>query len=68
MLKVNGLIEKNELSPAYHIGGAYYLKLKDGDYETLWNNHIRGLVEEYYRGNPEGPKYIEMIHKALVEE
>ena len=68
MKKVNDAIEGCELSSAYHIGGAYFLKLRDGDYERLWNNHIRGLVEEYFRGNPDGPDYVEKIRKALVEE
>ena len=66
MKRVNDTIEQCELSSAYHIGGAYFLKLKDNDYESLWNNHIRGLVEEYYRGNPDGPGYIQKIHEALI--
>ena len=66
MKKVNDTIEECELSPAYHIGGAYFLKLRDGDYESLWTNHIKGLIEEYYRGNPDGPGYVEKIHKALI--
>lgn len=68
MNKVNQAIHECDLTPAYYIGGAYFLKLKNDDYESLWNNHIRGLVEEYFRGNPEGPNYVEKIHKALVEE
>lgn len=68
MKKVNETIEQCELSSAYHIGGAYFLKLKGDDYEGLWNNHIRGLVEEYYRGNPDGPGYIKKIHEALIAD
>jgi len=68
MKKVNDAIEQCELSSAYHIGGAYFLKLKGADYEGLWNNHIRGLVEEYYRGNPDGPGYIQKIHEALIAD
>lgn len=68
MNKVNQAIHDCDLTPAYYIGGAYFLKLKNGDYESLWINHIKGLVEEYFRGNPDGPNYVEKIHKALVEE
>lgn len=68
MGKVNNAILECELSPAYYIGGAYFLKLSGNDYETLWENHIKGLIEEYFRGNPDSPGYVEKIHKALVEE
>ena len=67
MNKVNQAIHECDLTPAYYIGGAYFLKLKGNDYESLWNNHIKGLVEEYFRGNPDGPDYVERIRKALVE-
>lgn len=67
MKKVNETIVNDcDLSSAFHIGGAYFLKLKDGDYEALWKNHIQGLVEEYFRGNPEGPSLVIKIHEALV--
>ena len=45
------------LSSAYHIGAAYFLKLKnyvrdtDGGFENLWNNHLEGLLHEYLRGS-----------------
>lgn len=68
MNKVNQAIHDCDLTPAYYIGGAYFLKLKGDDYESLWNNHIKGLVDEYFRGNPDGSNYVKKIHKALVEE
>jgi 5-methylcytosine-specific restriction endonuclease McrBC GTP-binding regulatory subunit McrB len=41
------------LNESYHIGGAYFIKLKKyhGDYEKLWNYHLRPLLHEYLRGN-----------------
>ena len=47
------------LSAAYHIGGAYFKKLKLYDYENnlpeayrqLWENHLRGVLFEYLRGS-----------------
>ncbi len=68
MKKVNQAIHDCDLTPAYYIGGAYFLKLKGDDYESLWNNHIKCLVEEYFRGNPDGTNYVEKIHRALIEE
>lgn len=40
------------LTSAYDIGPAYFLKLEqyDGDFEQLWNYHIKGVVTEYLRG------------------
>ena len=40
------------LTSAYDIGPAYFLKLEqyDGDFEKLWNYHIKGIVTEYLRG------------------
>lgn len=58
MKRLNAEISKiEELSSAYHIGAAYFLKLKnyagdaDGGFENLWNNHLEGLLCEYLRGS-----------------
>ena len=53
MNRLNKEIEKVEgLSTAYHIGPAYFLKLKNysGDFQQLWDNHLEGLLREYLRG------------------
>ena len=58
MENLNVAIEKVEgLSSAYHIGGSYFMKLKlyqnedkSYDYDSLWNNHLEGLLMEYLRG------------------
>ena len=53
MKALNSEIEKIEgLSSAYHIGPAYFLKLEnyDGDFDQLWENHLKGLLREYLRG------------------
>ena len=44
------------LNEAYHIGASYFLKLKnyDGDFGKLWEYHIKGILQEYLRGNPNG--------------
>ena len=40
------------LSSAYHIGGAYFLKLKElnGNFGLLWEYHLAPLLHEYLRG------------------
>ena len=66
-MKVNKAIEEcDNLSRAYHLGGAYFLKLKNDNYEELWQNHIKGLIEEYFRGIPDSEADVEKIHRALV--
>ena len=57
MENLNNAISKiNGLNEAYHIGASYFLKLKnyDGDFECLWEYHIKGILQEYLRGNPDG--------------
>ncbi|MBQ0128835.1 MAG: AAA family ATPase [bacterium] len=58
MKRLNAEISKIEgLSSAYHIGAAYFLKLKnyasdaDNGFENLWSNHLEGLLREYLRGS-----------------
>lgn len=52
----NAISEIDGLNEAYHIGASYFLKLKnyDGDFESLWEYHIKGILQEYLRGNPNG--------------
>lgn len=53
MKNLNKAIEGIEgLSTAYHIGPAYFLKLKNynGNFQQLWENHLDGLLREYLRG------------------
>ena len=67
MNRLNAKIEKIEgLSSAYHIGPAYFMKLKNynGDYDQLWENHLEGLLFEYLRGMTEIPTKL----KVLAEE
>ena len=43
------------LSSSFHIGGAYFRKLKNynGDFRDLWKYHLEPLLREYLRGMPE---------------
>ena len=73
MNNLNLAIEKIEgLSPAYHIGGSYFMKLKEYqnedksyNYEDLWNNHIVGLLREYLRNQPDAEDNIITLKEAF---
>ena len=50
------------LNEAYHIGASYFLKLKnyDGNFESLWEYHIKGILQEYLRGSGNEAKIAEL--------
>lgn len=67
MKAVNAIISETEgLSSAYHIGGAYFLKLKtlDNDFEKLWDYHLAPLIKEYLRGTEDEAETFNKIKQA----
>lgn len=53
MRSLNGRISEIEgLNDHYHIGAAYFLKLKDIDADTLWKDYLEPLLEDYVQGMP----------------
>lgn len=54
------------LSSAYHIGGAYFLKLKelDNDFDKLWEYHLAPLLKEYLRGMENENDKFDTLKKA----
>jgi 5-methylcytosine-specific restriction enzyme B len=67
MTSINSKIEKIQgLGSAFHIGPAYFLKLKNynGDFEQLWENHLYGVLIEYLRGLPEREKRLKELYEA----
>ena len=53
MSSLNAEISKIEgLNDHYHIGAAYFLKLKDIDADTLWKDYLEPLLEDYVQGMP----------------
>ncbi|UUE16987.1 AAA family ATPase [Leuconostoc mesenteroides] len=40
----------NELNENYHIGPAYFLKLNDINFDSLWQDYLAPLLQEYIRG------------------
>lgn len=61
MKALNKALTDNGLSQAYHIGGAYFRKLDSSNYQKLWENHLKGIIAEYFRGDPDADKKVEEI-------
>lgn len=71
MKNLNKAIEGIEgLSTAYHIGPAYFLKLKNynGNFQQLWEKHLDGLLREYLRGMQNVDEKIEKLKAAYDNE
>ena len=65
---LNAKIEKvQELNSHYHIGPSYFLKLEDVnfDYELLWSDYLKPLLEDYLRGSYEEVEILETLKKAF---
>lgn len=65
---LNAAIENvQELNSHYHIGPSYFLKLKDVDfdYEILWSDYIKPLLEDYLRGSYEESETLATLKKAF---
>ncbi len=65
LLALNEAISNIEgLNSSYHIGPAYFLKLKNGDFRQLWENHLLGLLTEYLRGRPNMDESLAILKNA----
>lgn len=58
------------LGEAYQIGAAYFRKIKDygGDFQKLWDYHLKGLLHEYLRGNMNAEEQLDELKKAYDNE
>ena len=56
-----------ELSSHYHIGPSYFRNLKelDYDYELLWSDYLKPLLEDYLRGSYEESETMDTLKKAF---
>lgn len=64
---LNAEIERvQELNSHYHIGPSYFLKLEevDFDYELLWSDYLKPLLEDYLRGSYEEDTTLITLKKA----
>lgn len=65
---LNAAIENvQELNSHYHIGPSYFLKLQDVDfdYELLWSDYLKPLLEDYVRGSYDEAETLETLKKAF---
>lgn len=77
MFALNAAILKPELrlGEAYQIGAAYFRKYLDYEeqgmdaaFEMLWENHLKGLLFEYLRGNQNAKAQLEELKKAYDQK
>ena len=64
---LNAKIEKvQELNSHYHVGPSYFLKLEevDFDYELLWSDYLKPLLEDYLRGSYEEDEMLNTLKKS----
>ena len=67
MLNLNKAIMKvRGLGEAYQIGAAYFKKIEEynGDFQKLWDFHLRGLLFEYLRGNMNAEEQLKELKEA----
>ena len=65
---LNAAIENiQELNSHYHIGPSYFLNLKDVDfdYELLWSDYLKPLLEDYLRGSYKETEKMKTLKKAF---
>lgn len=65
---LNAAIENvQELNSHYHIGPSYFRNLKelDYDYELLWSDYLKPLLEDYLRGSYEEAETLDTLKKAF---
>ena len=65
---LNAAIENvQELNSHYHIGPSYFLKLQDVDfdYELLWSDYLKPLLEDYLRGSYEEAETLDTLKRAF---
>ena len=66
MSKLNEVLIDKGLTEAHCIGGAYFLKLDENtNYQKLWENHLKGIITEYFRGEPDAPSKVAEIEEAF---
>ena len=67
MLNLNKAIMKvRGLGEVYQIGAAYFKKIEEynGDFQKLWDFHLKGLLFEYLRGNMNAEEQLKELKEA----
>lgn len=70
---VNDKLEELGLNESYHIGAAYFAKLKEfanqrvSMWKSLWKYHLKGVIYEYFRGEPDADKKLKAVYDAYMK-
>lgn len=65
MNNLNAVISQEPgLGAAFQIGPAYFLKLKEGNFEALWKMNLNPLLKEYLRGFRNADSILEKFGNA----
>ena len=66
MTSLNNAITRNvkDLNDSYHIGAAYFLKLKEIDPEQLWSDYLEPLLKDYIQGMPNEEEIMTSLKNA----
>lgn len=65
MNSLNAVIADTEgLGEAFQVGPAYFLKLKNGDFDKLWRMNLAPLLKEYLRGFRKAIDILDSFEKA----
>ena len=62
----NAILKVRGLGEAYQIGAAYFKKIEKyhGDFQKLWDFHLKGLLFEYLRGNMNAEEQLKELKEA----
>ena len=63
MKALNKALLECDLTEAYCIGGAYFLKVTDDDFKALWDLRLKGVISEYFRGDPESSRKLKKVEE-----
>ena len=70
---VNDKLEDLGLNESYHIGAAYFTKLSKYSnqrvsmWDSLWKYHLKGVIYEYFRGEPDADKKLKEVYDAYTK-
>lgn len=69
--KLNSFLT-NLLGREYNIGASYFLKLTEcnNNFEELWENHLYGILYEYFRGYEEDERknYMNILEDIIIDD
>lgn len=68
MGNINKKLSDLGLPECYHIGASYFAKIENykgpGMWKDLWNYHLKGVLYEYFRGEPDADNNMKELEKA----